>query len=109
MSSLGHGLAPKMKPLGLKRSALVAALDIGTSKIACLRKSGAPVCGNPQLANKIQISCGCEIGSNSRRDPCSDQCSVWNRTRTRDRLRWSRHRCCTAVPRPGHSALDDFH
>jgi cell division protein FtsA len=36
MSSLGHGLAPKMRPLSPKRSALVAALDIGTSKIACL-------------------------------------------------------------------------
>src|SRR5919202_2047777 len=36
MSSLGHGLAPKMKPLSVKRSALVAALDIGTSKVACL-------------------------------------------------------------------------
>jgi len=36
MSSLGHGLAPKMRPLPTKRSALVAALDIGTSKIACL-------------------------------------------------------------------------
>src|SRR5262245_23154851 len=36
MNSLGHGIAPKMKPLPPKRSALVAALDIGTSKIACL-------------------------------------------------------------------------
>jgi cell division protein FtsA len=36
MNSLGHGLAPKMKPLSLKRSATVAALDIGTSKIVCL-------------------------------------------------------------------------
>jgi len=36
MSSLGHGLAPKMRPLSTKRTALVAALDIGTSKIACL-------------------------------------------------------------------------
>src|SRR5829696_5940634 len=36
MSSLGHGAAPKMKPLSPKRSAVVAALDIGTSKIACL-------------------------------------------------------------------------
>jgi cell division protein FtsA len=36
MSSLGHGIAPKMKPLSLKRTALVAVLDIGTSKIACL-------------------------------------------------------------------------
>jgi cell division protein FtsA len=36
MNSLGHGLAPKMKPLSTKRSAIVAALDIGTSKVACL-------------------------------------------------------------------------
>jgi cell division protein FtsA len=36
MSALQFGLAPKMKPLPPKRSALVAALDVGTSKIACL-------------------------------------------------------------------------
>jgi len=36
MSSLGHGIAPRMKALGVKRSATVAALDIGTSKIVCL-------------------------------------------------------------------------
>jgi cell division protein FtsA len=30
------GLAPKTRPLSPKRSALVAALDIGTSKVACL-------------------------------------------------------------------------
>src|SRR6266852_7380299 len=36
MSALQSGLTPKMKPLPPKRSALVAALDIGTSKIACL-------------------------------------------------------------------------
>src|ERR1700687_5588890 len=36
MSALQSGLAPKMKPLPPKRSKLVAALDIGTSKIACL-------------------------------------------------------------------------
>ena len=36
MSSLQYGIAPRMKPLSPKRSALVAALDIGTSKIACL-------------------------------------------------------------------------
>jgi cell division protein FtsA len=33
---LQFGLTPKAKPLSPKRSALVAALDIGTSKIACL-------------------------------------------------------------------------
>ena len=36
MSVLALGLTPKMKPLPAKRSALVAALDVGTSKIACL-------------------------------------------------------------------------
>jgi cell division protein FtsA len=36
MSSLGSGLAPKMKPVLPRRAAIVAALDIGTSKIACL-------------------------------------------------------------------------
>ena len=36
MTSLAYGVAPKMRPLSPKRSALVAALDLGTSKIACL-------------------------------------------------------------------------
>jgi len=36
MSPLNYGLTPKMKPLAPKRPALIAALDVGTSKIACL-------------------------------------------------------------------------
>jgi cell division protein FtsA len=36
MSPLHYGLTPKMKPIAPRRSALVVALDIGTSKIACL-------------------------------------------------------------------------
>ncbi len=36
MSTLHYGLTPKMKPISPRRSALVAALDIGSSKIACL-------------------------------------------------------------------------
>jgi cell division protein FtsA len=36
MSDIGHGLTPKMKPVPARRTTLVAALDIGTSKIACL-------------------------------------------------------------------------
>jgi cell division protein FtsA len=35
MTDLAHGLAPKMKPISRKRSAIVCALDIGTSKIVC--------------------------------------------------------------------------
>lgn len=36
MSPLRHGIAPKMRPLSPKRSVMVAALDIGTSKTVCL-------------------------------------------------------------------------
>src|ERR1700738_952401 len=36
MSALQSGLTPKMRPLPQKRSGLVAALDVGTSKVACL-------------------------------------------------------------------------
>lgn len=35
MTSLHYGLAPKMKPLSPRRPALVAALDVGSSKIVC--------------------------------------------------------------------------
>ena len=36
MNALHYGLTPKMKPISPRRSALVAALDVGSSKIACL-------------------------------------------------------------------------
>ena len=36
MTVLQFGITPKAKPLSPKRSVLVAALDVGTSKIACL-------------------------------------------------------------------------
>ena len=36
MNSLRLGLTPKMKPIAAKRSALVAVLDLGTSKVVCL-------------------------------------------------------------------------
>ena len=36
MSALHYGLTPKMKPISPRRSALVAALDIGSSKVACV-------------------------------------------------------------------------
>jgi cell division protein FtsA len=36
MSALHLGFAPKMRPLLPKRSALIAALDVGTSKVVCL-------------------------------------------------------------------------
>ena len=36
MSTLQHGMTPKMKPISPKRSTVVCALEIGTSKIVCL-------------------------------------------------------------------------
>jgi cell division protein FtsA len=36
MSPLNYGLTPKMRPLAPKRAALIVALDVGTSKIACV-------------------------------------------------------------------------
>jgi cell division protein FtsA len=36
MSPLNYGLTPKMKPVAPKRTALIAAVDVGTDKIACL-------------------------------------------------------------------------
>lgn len=36
MNLLRHGLTPKMKPLSPRRAATISAIDIGTSKIACL-------------------------------------------------------------------------
>jgi cell division protein FtsA len=36
MNTLHFGVTPKTKPLSPKRSAMVAALDVGTSKVSCL-------------------------------------------------------------------------
>ena len=36
MSPLHFGLTPKMKPISPRRSAMVAALDVGTNKIVCM-------------------------------------------------------------------------
>src|ERR1700733_3610248 len=36
MSALRYGLTPKMKPVSPRRSALVAALDVGSSKVVCM-------------------------------------------------------------------------
>jgi cell division protein FtsA len=36
MNTLHYGLTPKMKPIAPRRSAVVAALDVGSSKVVCL-------------------------------------------------------------------------
>jgi len=48
-SALSRGLAPRMRPLNPRRSAVIAALDIGTSKIACLIARLKPLGGGAHL------------------------------------------------------------
>ena len=36
MNALGHGVTPKMRPIPTRRSVVVAALDVGSSKVVCL-------------------------------------------------------------------------
>ncbi|MGB6661466.1 MAG: cell division protein FtsA, partial [Xanthobacteraceae bacterium] len=36
MNTLGYGLTPKMKPISPRRSTVVAALDVGSSKVVCM-------------------------------------------------------------------------
>jgi cell division protein FtsA len=36
MNTLSHGVTPKMKPIPARRSVVVAALDVGSSKVVCL-------------------------------------------------------------------------
>ena len=36
MNALGNGLTPKMKPIPARRNLVVAALDVGSSKVVCL-------------------------------------------------------------------------
>ena len=52
MNALRHGVAPKMKPISPKRSSIVAALDIGTSKVACLIARLKPSTGKETLRQR---------------------------------------------------------
>src|SRR5262245_39828167 len=58
MSALQFGLTPKMKPLPTNRSVLVAALDVGTSKIACLigrRRPRPPQEALPLRSHSVEV------------------------------------------------------
>src|SRR5260370_38678821 len=58
MSALHFALTPKMKPLPGNRSVLVAALDIGTSKIACLigrLRPRPPQEGSPLRSHSVEV------------------------------------------------------
>jgi cell division protein FtsA len=58
MNGLAYGLTPKMKPISRKRSAVVAALDVGTSKIACMvarLKPRAPEDVLPRRTHDVEV------------------------------------------------------
>ena len=58
MSALQFGLTPKMKPLPPSRSVLVAALDVGTRKLACMigRLRPRPAQDAPRLrSHSVQV------------------------------------------------------
>lgn len=52
MSALTHGLAPRMSPLPPRRSKIVAALDIGTSKTTCLIGRLRPFSGDDGIRGR---------------------------------------------------------
>ena len=45
MSSVSHGLTPRLKPLGPRKSATLSVLDVGTSKVVCLVAELSPAEG----------------------------------------------------------------
>jgi cell division protein FtsA len=55
MNALSYGLTPKMKPISPRRSALVAALDIGSSKVACLIARLRPQAPQQVLTRRTHI------------------------------------------------------
>lgn len=58
MSLLREGLTPKMKPISPKRTVTVSAIDIGTSKIACLIARLKPNAANdvlPRRTHAIEV------------------------------------------------------
>ncbi len=52
MSALARGLAPRMSPLSPKRSATVAALDIGTNKVSCTIARLRPLRGDETMRGR---------------------------------------------------------
>lgn len=47
-----NGLTPKMRPISPRRSTLVAALDVGTSKVVCMIARLKPIGGNQVLRQR---------------------------------------------------------
>ena len=53
--SIHDGFTPKMKPVSPRRTAIVAALDIGTSKVVCLIARLKPQAPQEALRRRSQI------------------------------------------------------
>ena len=58
MNSLQLGVAPKMKPISPKRAALVAALDVGTSKTVCVIARLEPIQAQDVLRRRTPFDRG---------------------------------------------------
>jgi cell division protein FtsA len=52
MNTLGHGVTPKMRPIPARRSVVVAALDVGSSKVVCLIGRLRPHCPQQVLTRR---------------------------------------------------------
>ena len=56
VSSLGHGLTPRLKPLSSRKSATLSVLDIGTSKVVCIVAELQPVEGLDALRGRTHLA-----------------------------------------------------
>ena len=53
--SLRHGLTPRVKPVGPKKSSIVSVLDIGTNKVVCLVARLDPMEANASLRGRTHM------------------------------------------------------
>ncbi len=56
MSLRDHGLTPRLKPLGTRRSATLSVLDIGTSKVVCIVAELKPVPAGEALRGRTHLA-----------------------------------------------------
>ena len=52
---LRHGLTPRVKPVGPRKSSIVSVLDIGTNKVVCLVARLDPMEANASLRGRTHM------------------------------------------------------
>ena len=102
MSALHYGLTPKMKPISPRRSGLVAALDVGSSKVACLIARLRP---HPPQQVLMRRSHAIEVqynnfsrGGKKPRIPATDEQSVLSQLTTPARFAAGHNRAQEIIP-----------